>query len=126
MGRGAKKILIVDDQPAVRRAVIRMLESVPEFEVCGEAENGAAAIDQAIQLRPDLVVLDCSMPVMNGLEASRILRGLMPGLPILMYTAYANARLTDEAIAAGANKVATKSNGPALIHDLQTLLEHAA
>ncbi len=121
-----KRVLIVDDHAAVRRAVRSVLESQAEFEVCGEAENGRVAIDKAQRLRPDLIVLDLSMPVMNGLEAARVLRATMPALPILMYTSFATSNLTREALAAGASKVATKSSPPALVKDLRTLLKAAA
>jgi DNA-binding NarL/FixJ family response regulator len=121
----AKRILIVDDHPAVRRAVTRVLESVPDFSVCGEAENGEAGVKKAIRLKPDLVVLDVSMPVMNGLEASRLLHKLMPNLPILLYTAYANRDLNEKAAAVGATRVTSKSNPSELIKDLRTLLSAA-
>lgn len=121
-----KRVLVVDDHAAVRRAVTTVLESHPEFEVCGEAENGRVAIDKAQRLKPDLIVLDLSMPVMNGLEAARVLRQIMPAIPILMYTSFATSNLAAEALAAGVSKVATKSNPPALIRDLQALLKTAA
>jgi DNA-binding NarL/FixJ family response regulator len=121
-----KRVLIVDDHLAMRRAVTRVLESQPNVEVCGEAENGRIAIDQARKLKPDLIVLDLSMPVMNGLEAARILRAMMPSTPILMYTSFATSNLAAEALAAGVSKVSTKSSPPALINDLQMLLKNAA
>ena len=119
-------MLIVDDHLAMRRAVTRVLESQPNVKVCGEAENGRVAIDQARKLKPDLIVLDLSMPVMNGLEAARILRTMMPSTPILMYTSFATSNLAEEALAAGVTKVSTKSSPPALINDLQMLLKNAA
>jgi DNA-binding NarL/FixJ family response regulator len=103
-----------------------VLESQPEFEVCGEAENGRVAIDKAQRLKPDLIVLDLAMPVMNGLEAARILRATMPEIPILMYTSFATSNLAEEAMAAGATRVATKSSPPALVKDLQMLFKTAA
>lgn len=121
-----KRVLIVDDHLAMRRAVTRVLQSQPNVEVCGEAENGRVAIDQAQKLKPDLIVLDLSMPVMNGLEAARILRGMMPTIPILMYTSFATSNLAEEALAAGVSRVATKSSPPALIEGLQILLNSAA
>jgi DNA-binding NarL/FixJ family response regulator len=120
-----KRVLIVDDHAAMRRAITRVLESQPNVEVCGEAENGRVAIEQAQRLKPDLIVLDLSMPVMNGLEAARILRAMMPTTPILMYTSFATSNLTEEALAAGVSKVATKSTPPSLIQDLQMLLKTA-
>ncbi|HZZ14927.1 MAG TPA: response regulator transcription factor [Candidatus Sulfotelmatobacter sp.] len=121
-----KRVLIVDDHLAMRRAVTRVLQSQPNIEVCGEAENGRIAIEEAERLKPDLIVLDLSMPIMNGLEAARVLRAMMPDVPILMYTSFATSNLTEEALAAGVSRVSTKSSPPALIKDLQFLLKTAA
>ena len=121
-----KRVLIVDDHLAMRRAVTRVLQSQSNVEVCGEAENGRVAIEQARRLKPDLIVLDLSMPIMNGLEAARILRRMMPDVPILMYTSFATSNLAEEALAAGVSRVSTKSSPPALIEDLQILLKTAA
>lgn len=121
-----KRVLIVDDHLAMRRAVTRVLESQPNIEVCGEAENGRVAIEEAERLKPDLIVLDLSMPIMNGLEAARILRAIMPDILILMYTSFATSNLAEEALAAGVSRVSTKSSPPALIKDLQFLLKNAA
>lgn len=121
-----KRVLIVDDHLAMRRAVTRVLESQPNIEVCGEAENGRIAIEEAERLKPDLIVIDLSMPIMNGLEAARILRAMMPETPILMYTSFATSNLAEEALAAGVSRVSTKSSPPALIKDLQFLLKNAA
>jgi DNA-binding NarL/FixJ family response regulator len=121
-----KRILIVDDHAAVRLALTRVIESVHDYEVCGEAENGRAGVEKALRLKPDLIVLDLSMPVMNGLEAARELKDLMPALPILMYTSFLNANLPREALAAGVSKVASKPSPPeTLVEDLRTLLEPA-
>ena len=121
----AKMVLVVDDNAVIRQALCRLFSSEPDFDVCGEAENGRVAIDQAQRLKPDLIVLDFSMPVMNGLEAARILRERMPKVPILMYTSFATSDLAEEAFAAGVSRVATKSTPPALIEDLEMLLENA-
>ena len=66
-----KRILIVDDHAALRMALRRLIDSVLEFEVCGEAENGREGIKRAGELQPDLIILDLSMPVMNGFEEVR-------------------------------------------------------
>jgi DNA-binding NarL/FixJ family response regulator len=118
-----KRILIVDDHAAVRKAVIRMLEAVPGIEICGEADNGWVGIEKAQALLPDAVVLDLSMPVMNGLECARILRSVMPSILILMYTSFSNSHLAREALAVGVNKLASKTSPPgALAADLLSLL----
>lgn len=121
-----KRVLIVDDHLEIRRAVTRVLESQPNLVVCGEAENGRVAISEAQRLHPDLIMLDLSMPVMNGLEAARILRAMLPTVPILMYTSFATSNLAEAALAAGVSRVSTKSSPPALIADLQILLKNAA
>jgi len=75
-----KTVLIVDDNAVIRQALGDLLKKESDFAVCGEAENGRQAIEKAQQLRPDLIVLDLSMPVMNGLGAARTLKRLMPGV----------------------------------------------
>src|SRR5689334_18238037 len=78
--RGAmvKAVLIVDDSSYVRQALCEFFRCEGDFEVCGEAENGREAIEKAQHLHPDLIVLDLSMPVMDGLNAARVLKALMP------------------------------------------------
>jgi DNA-binding NarL/FixJ family response regulator len=122
-----KRILIVDDHAAVRLALTRVIESVDDFEVCGEAENGRVGVERAVRLKPDLIILDLSMPVMDGLQAAREIRELMPAVPILMYTSFTNANLRAEARAAGVSRVAAKPSPPeALVKDLRVLLAPAA
>ncbi len=75
----AKSVLIVDDVELIRRALCELFKSEADFDVCGEAENGQEAIEKAQELHPDLIVLDLSMPIMNGIDAARVLKTLMPG-----------------------------------------------
>src|SRR5438105_14536223 len=84
-----KCVLLVDDSPAVRRSLCIIFESAG-IEVCGEAEDGAKAIEKAKHLKPDLIVLDLGMPVMNGLQAAPILRPLHPKTPLILLTLYAD------------------------------------
>jgi len=74
----AKTVLIVDDNALIRQALCEMFKREADFEVCGEAENGREAIEKAQRLHPDLIVMDLSMPVMNGIDAARVLKGMMP------------------------------------------------
>ncbi len=67
-----KSVLIVDDNAFIRQALCELFKKEADFEVCGEAENGKKAIEKARELRPDLIVLDLSMPVMNGFDAARV------------------------------------------------------
>jgi chemotaxis response regulator CheB len=75
-----KKVLLVDDSATVREAVRPLFDSHPDFEVCGEAEHGREAVEKAPSLRPDLIILDLSMPVMNGLEAAPLHQDPAPRL----------------------------------------------
>ena len=81
----AKTILIVDDNAYIRHALCDLFKREADFEICGEAENGKEAIAKARELHPDLIVLDLSMPVMNGLDAARELKRLMPTVLLIMY-----------------------------------------
>ena len=94
-----KRVLIVDDHEMVRKMVCSVF-TAQGFDV-SYAEDGAQAVRKAQELIPDLVVLDLAMPVMNGLEAARRLKALMPSLPLLMFTNTLGAILEKEARAAG-------------------------
>ena len=83
-----KSVLIVDDNVFVRHALYEFFQRESDFQVCGMAENGREAITEARHLHPDLIVLDLAMPVMNGLEAARVLSHIMPATPLIMYSAH--------------------------------------
>ena len=104
------RILIVDDSALVRKFLQTCFESEPGWQVCGEAGNGREAIEKAEQLQPDLIVLDLSMPVMNGLAAARTLSKLVPSVPLIMYTTFHTHHLENEALAAGVSRVILKSD----------------
>jgi CheY-like chemotaxis protein len=92
-------VLIVDDSAVIRKVICELFTREGDFEVCGEAENGQQAIDMAQQLKPALIVTDLSMPVMNGLDETRILRRLMPDIPIILYSAHIDSFVEKEALA---------------------------
>ncbi|MGC1906724.1 MAG: response regulator transcription factor [Candidatus Acidiferrum sp.] len=110
-----KSILIVDDSDLIRRALRRMIEASDQFVVCGEAVNGKEAIDQAAKLRPDLVVLDMSMPEMNGLEAAQVLKKILPTVPLILYTSHADSVVKEQAQAIGFHAVVPKDTGGEVI-----------
>ena len=83
-----KHVLIVDDNAFVRRAFSEIFRKEADFDVCGEAENGYEAVRRAQLLRPDLIALGLAMPVMNGLEAARVLKRLMPAIPLIKYSGF--------------------------------------
>lgn len=85
----ANRILIVDDNPNVR-AGIRSQLSNSGVEICGEAIDGLEALRMAAELKPDLIVLDLSMPRMNGIEAARELKRICPDAPVILHTLYAD------------------------------------
>jgi two-component system, chemotaxis family, chemotaxis protein CheY len=101
-------ILIADDSLFIREALCKFFEQ-QDFSVCGEAENGKEAIDKAQELHPDLILLDLSMPVMNGLEATRVLKRMMPEVPVIMYSAYADSSTEKAARSAGVRALVSKS-----------------
>ena len=108
-------VLIVDDSAVIRKVICELCTREGDLEVCGEAENGQIAIEMAQQLQPALIVTDLSMPVMNGLDETRILRGLMPDVPIILYSAHIDSFVEKEALAAGASAVVPKSEVVALL-----------
>ena len=81
-------ILVVDDYPAVRSAIRAGLERYSGFSVCGEAVDGMDAIEKATELKPDFILLDLSMPRMNGMETAATLKRLMPNVLIVALTMY--------------------------------------
>lgn len=74
-----KLVLVVDDNAYIRQSLCQLFGSQADFELCGEAVNGQEAIEKAQELHPDVIVMDLSMPVMNGIDATRALKELMPG-----------------------------------------------
>ena len=81
------KVLIADDNAFVRTALHEIFERERDFDVCAVVENGSEAVEEACRVHPDLIVLDLAMPVMNGLEAARVLRQSMPDVPLIIYSA---------------------------------------
>ena len=81
-----KRILVVDDSPEMLRLVRLFVNSDPDFQVCGEAFDGLDAVEKAIELNPDLIILDFQMPRLNGIEAAHVLRKRLPNVPIILFT----------------------------------------
>jgi len=122
-----KTVLIVDDNAFIRQALCELFKREADFDVCGEAENGKDAIKKAQELRPDLIVLDLSMPVMNGFDAARVLKRLMPTVPLIMYSAFGDKLAEKQARLIGISEVVSKAeNAGVLIHKARGLLNSAA
>jgi len=111
----AKTVLIVDDNTYIRQALCEQFKREADFEVCGEAENGKEAIAKARELHPDLIVLDLSMPVMNGLDAARELKRLMPTVPLIMYSAFGDTFMEQQARLIGISELVSKSQPAAIL-----------
>jgi|ERR1700730_3336425 DNA-binding NarL/FixJ family response regulator len=104
-----KTVLVVDDSALIRHALCELFTSEADFDVCGEAENGREGIEKAQELRPDVIVMDLSMPVMNGIEAARVLRTLMPTVPLIIFSDYSDVFSENEARSAGVSALISKA-----------------
>jgi two-component system, chemotaxis family, chemotaxis protein CheY len=104
-----KTVLIVDDNAFVRQALREIFEREGDFKICGEAGNGRDAIEAVTRLEPDLVVLDFSMPVMNGLDAAKILKDRVPTLPLILYSAVTDKSVAHLARSMGITELVSKS-----------------
>jgi len=120
---GGKAVVIIDDNAAVRKTVGHaLLEN--GFRYYGEAENGAEGIEVVKELKPDLAILDLSMPIMNGLQAALILRRLFPEMPIILFSLYGDGGVKAEAARAGVDAVVSKTEDmPVLIGKAHELLK---
>ena len=114
------RILVVDDHPVVRHGLKFLLDGYRGWKVIDEAADGLEATEKAEQLTPDVVVLDISMPRMNGLEACRLIRKSVPSCEILMVTQHDSPQMMREATEAGARGYVVKSNAA---RDLQAAVE---
>jgi DNA-binding NarL/FixJ family response regulator len=120
----AARILIVDDHEIVREGIRTLIgRSRPEWEICGEAANGEEAIETVTTLKPDVVVLDITMPKMSGLEAAPRIAKLGLGCRVLMFTMHDSERLTFEVRQAQAQGLVLKSQAARdLIRAIECLL----
>jgi DNA-binding NarL/FixJ family response regulator len=108
--RPMPKVLIVDDHAFIRRGVQTLLRQFPEWEFCGEADNGNDAIRMAAELKPEVIVMDVSMPGLNGIEASRAIRKVQPEVKIVLMTLHNSPELVRSAFRAGVNGYLLKSD----------------
>lgn len=96
------RVLIVDDHPFVRRGVQSILHTAPEWEMCGEADNGNDAVRLSESLRPEVVIMDVSMPGLNGIEATRAIHQSHPDTKVVLLTLHEAGELVKSAFRAGA------------------------
>lgn len=104
------RVLIADDSELMRRQIRTTLEPDRDIEICAEAENGLEAVRKALEFRPDLVVVDVKMPIMNGLAATEDIKMLMPKLPVLLFTLDDSQQIRIESERAGADAFLLKAD----------------
>jgi DNA-binding NarL/FixJ family response regulator len=119
------KVLVVDDHETVRKGVCAILTTHLKPEVCEEAANGQEAITKALELEPDIVILDINMPVLGGFAAAKELQRLRPQTPILFLTMNAGEAFVSEARKAGVQGFVAKDRaGEALVDAVKALLRN--
>jgi len=103
------RILIADDHPIVRKGVRSILESRKDLEVCGEATNGEEAVRKSLEVNPELIILDVTMPVLDGFSAARKIKEAMPAVPILMLSMQDGPEMARSSRSVGAQGFVTKA-----------------
>ncbi|HEX4486105.1 MAG TPA: response regulator transcription factor [Terriglobales bacterium] len=115
-------ILIADDSEVIRRSLRNLIGTQTGLTVCGEAENGVQAIEKAHKLKPDLILMDFSMPLMNGLDAATQLKKDSPRVPIVMLTMFKDKFLEERAYRAGVSLVLSKEESMVRVADYARIL----
>jgi CheY-like chemotaxis protein len=113
-----RRILVADDNPLIRKMLCKLFAGHETLEVCDEAVNGQDAVEKARLCSPDLVILDLSMPVMNGLEAATVIRAMLPRIPIILFTLHAALFKATNPAPTAVTRVVSKS-------EMHTLPKHA-
>jgi DNA-binding NarL/FixJ family response regulator len=104
------RVLIVDDHAFIRRGLQSILSPFPEWEACGEADNGNDAIRLASELKPEIIIMDVSMPGLNGIEAARVIRKILPDTKVVLLTLHDSPDLVRIAFRAGARGYLLKTD----------------
>ena len=118
------RILLVDDHPLVRRALRDILEKEPDLHVIGEAGDGQQAIDMTGESHPDIVIMDISMPVLNGVEATKQIKASNPLTAVLILTVHTDLETIFSILQAGASGYLVKSIfGPEVIHTIRAVMD---
>jgi len=119
------RIVLADDHILVRNGIRSLLRAVPEWEVCGEAGDGKEAVQKALECNPDVMLMDISMPNVNGIEATRQIRCKLPTVKIIMLTMHDSLQISEQAMRAGADAVVIKTSSPEdLVGTIDKVLEN--
>jgi len=121
----AKSVLIAEDHALLRQAICSLFDAQQDFEVCGDAENGKEAVEMAQVLHPDLIVLDLSMPVMNGVEAAHALRRFVPETPIVVFSEYSDVLSEHDARSEGISALVSKTEPVSVLLDKARAAVHS-
>jgi DNA-binding NarL/FixJ family response regulator len=116
------RIVVADDNPAVRHYLRGLLELQSTWRVCGEARTGGEALERVKESAPDMILLDFQMPDLNGLDVARQIVQLFPNIPILMVTIHLSPQLAEEAKKVGIRGVCLKSDVGSIVVAVDTLL----
>ncbi|MGB7729728.1 MAG: response regulator transcription factor [Candidatus Acidiferrum sp.] len=112
------QILLIDHNPQIRALLKVLIEARPGWQVCGEAADGQEGVDKAIALKPDLVVVDFSMPILNGLQVASKILGTRPSLPVILCTIHFFPEMIAEAKKVGIREVVNKSDAAAQLLEI--------
>ena len=122
----APRVMLVDDYAAIRIGVRKLIETHTDMEVVGQAENGRIAVERAAELRPDIIIMDVSMPEMSGVEATRLIKAESPYVQIIAYSSLQDPAWAAASIDAGASRYVCKDCPPdELIWAIEEVLQEA-
>ncbi|MGB6200570.1 MAG: response regulator transcription factor [Candidatus Acidiferrales bacterium] len=116
------RFLIVDDNDVVRKGLRTVLQANPDWEICGEADNGLAAVELFKELRPNVVIVDFKMKGLNGVETAQRLLEIAPAVPIVMFTEHASSELEKHAMEVGIRRVISKIDAFPMVGIIEALL----
>jgi DNA-binding NarL/FixJ family response regulator len=117
-----KTILVADDNATIRKCICRIFEIEEDYDICAEAVNGAEAVALAKQYKPDLIILDFQMPVMNGIEAAHELKRIMPDVPIILFTLHADTMKFVLGRSSPINLIVAKSDAFHIVDRIRSLI----
>jgi DNA-binding NarL/FixJ family response regulator len=116
------RILLADDHELIRKGLRAIIETNKDWQICAEATNGQEAVERAIELQPDLIILDVTMPVLNGMQAARLIHKLAPQTKILILSMHDSPQLANEAIRVGADVYLIKTEPQSKLLDAVAVL----